>query len=103
MSALADGKVLVGATDGKLMANEVMAYVRKIAPVRLAGGRIAFSSAGTSPGRTRFNGLSENRAKHNGGTMADTTQGENHNPKLDQNPGSNTSRIPRTGSPATSP
>ena len=40
-AALGRGKTLVGATDGKLMASEVMAYARKISPIRtIAGGRI---------------------------------------------------------------
>ena len=39
--ALERGKVLVGVTDGRLLANEVMAHVRKVAPIRIAaGGRI---------------------------------------------------------------
>jgi 5'-nucleotidase / UDP-sugar diphosphatase len=39
--ALGRGRTLVGATDGKLMAGEVMAYAKRISPIRLkAGGRI---------------------------------------------------------------
>ena len=32
-TALSRGKVLIGTTDGKLMANEVMVYIRKLGTV----------------------------------------------------------------------
>lgn len=38
---LARGRILIGATDGKLLANEVMTYIRRHAPLAIeAGGRI---------------------------------------------------------------
>jgi 5'-nucleotidase / UDP-sugar diphosphatase len=38
-AALGRGRTLVGATDGKLMAGEVMAYAKRISPIRLKTGR----------------------------------------------------------------
>ncbi|KAB1075734.1 bifunctional metallophosphatase/5'-nucleotidase [Methylobacterium planeticum] len=36
---LAQGRTLIGSTDGKLVANEVMAYIRRTAPLDLEAGR----------------------------------------------------------------
>jgi hypothetical protein len=37
-AALGRGRTLVGATDGKLVAGEVMAYAKRISPIRLKTG-----------------------------------------------------------------
>jgi 5'-nucleotidase/UDP-sugar diphosphatase len=43
--SLAKGRVLIGATDGKLLANEVMVYVRRKGTITTgAGGRIVLKS-----------------------------------------------------------
>ena len=36
---LAQGRTLIGSTDGKLVSNEVMAYIRRTAPLAVEAGR----------------------------------------------------------------
>ncbi|MGU3536292.1 bifunctional metallophosphatase/5'-nucleotidase [Methylobacterium sp. A54F] len=42
--ALAEGRTLIGPTDGKLIANEVMTYIRRNAPLDVREGRIRVES-----------------------------------------------------------
>ena len=54
--ALGQGRVLIGATDGKLLANEVMVYVRELKTVTPTAGRAHRGAVGTAVRRRACGG-----------------------------------------------